>query len=216
MLSWRDAPLNAQIGVDLYYLFWSLLVQSLKHVSLLVCLGLLTPVCHAQSMPITSRPQAAMSPIPEQLRVQLMLSSAQINDIVRLHEQYRQESGEVRARLATLRAQQLAAAAKQPGLRNRPHGRAGRALPVRRARIAQRHAARPARSTGTGRRIAAGDRTGAMFWLSNKNAAGRAGGVWAIPARTLIRAGLQGKRCYGSRIPAVRIFFGFIEKAATE
>ena len=126
MLSWRDAPLNAQIGVDLCYLLWSLLVQILKLASLLVCLGLLTPVCHAQSMPITSRPQAAVSPIPEQLRAQLMLSSAQVNDIVRLHEQYRQESGEVRARLATLRVQQPAAAAKQPGLRNRPPDNAER------------------------------------------------------------------------------------------
>ncbi|MDL2357401.1 MAG: Spy/CpxP family protein refolding chaperone [Pseudomonadota bacterium] len=89
-----------------------------------VFLLLLASVCVAQPTSTTQRPQAAISPLPDELRSQLALTAVQINAIVRLHEQYRQDSVELRARLADLRAAQRIAepAFKKPGLRTEVPG----------------------------------------------------------------------------------------------
>lgn len=89
------------------------------------CLLLAATVCVAQPMAPTLRPQASVSPLPDELRAQLALGAAQVNSIVRLREQYRQDTAALRARLAELHAEQASveSAWQKPGLRNEvpPH-----------------------------------------------------------------------------------------------
>lgn len=91
-----------------------------------VCLLLAASVCVAQPSAAPHRPQAPVSPLPDALRTQLALTPAQVNSIVRLREQYRQQTASLRVRLAELRAEQIraASASKQPGLRNEVPGNA--------------------------------------------------------------------------------------------
>ena len=81
---------------------------------------LATSVCVGQPVPMAQRPQAAISPIPEALRAQLSLTREQMENLVYLHERYRQDTAGLAARLAELRAEQESAAltAKRPALRN--------------------------------------------------------------------------------------------------
>lgn len=99
-------------------------MNGLNLLSVPAYLLLLASVCVAQPMSTTQRPQAAISPLPDELGSQLALTIVQINAIVRLHEQYRQDTVELRARLADLRAEQriVEPAFKKPGLRNEVPG----------------------------------------------------------------------------------------------
>lgn len=84
-----------------------------------LCLVLAASVCAAQPTPPTSRPSAATASLPDELRQQLALTPAQVNGVVRLREQYRLETAELRARLAALRAEQASAAlVRKPGQRD--------------------------------------------------------------------------------------------------
>lgn len=86
---------------------------------LCLCLLLAASVSAAQPMPPSSRPQAATPSLPDELRQQLALTPAQVNSIVRLREQYRLETAELRVRLAALRAEQAGAALlRKPGQRD--------------------------------------------------------------------------------------------------
>lgn len=94
-------------------------MNGLHLISMSVRLLLAASVCLAVPMATAQRPQAAIAPLPEALRAQLALTSAQINNIVRLHEQYRQDTGELKARMARLQAAQ--AVGRKPGQRNQTH-----------------------------------------------------------------------------------------------
>lgn len=70
-------------------------------------------------MAAPQRPQPPVSTVPDELRIQLALTPAQINSIVVLRERYGQQTAGLRVRLEEIRAEQRSANSKwkKPGLR---------------------------------------------------------------------------------------------------
>jgi hypothetical protein len=99
-------------------------MNGLHAVSLSACLMILTPLSVAQPMAPPQRPEPAVASVPDELRLELGLTRVQSATIVRLHEQFRQETVDLRARAATLQGDRPTGAAvfQKPGLRNNAGG----------------------------------------------------------------------------------------------